>query len=165
MKDRVAFEQLATSASFEWRVSERVTLSAAGGGLFMGALDRVETGPGAVGSLGVSWLVLEQKDARPFVQLSGSLAVSGLRVASDYLAIDGRIGVAAGYTIQERLTPYLVARAFGGPVFYAGSVGTDLFHYQLGAGVVVGLPLGLDLSFEGIPLGEQRLTLGLGASF
>ena len=160
------FEQLATSASFEFRVSDRVTLSAAAGGLFMGALERLETGPGGVGSLGVSWLMLEQKDLRPFVQLSGSLAVSGLRVATnDYLAIDGRVGLAAGYTLQERFTPYLVARAFGGPVFYAGNVGTDLFHYQLGAGLVVGLPLGLDLSFEGIPLGEQRLTLGLGFSF
>lgn len=143
-----------------------MTLSAAAGALFMGALDRAETGPGGVGSVAVSWLVLEQKDWRPFVQLSGSLAVSGLRApAGDYLAVDGRVGVAAGYTLQERLTPYLVARAFGGPVFYDGSVGTDLFHYQLGAGLVVGLPLGLDLSFEGVPLGEQRLTLGLGFSW
>jgi hypothetical protein len=114
----------------------------------------------------VSWLVLDQGAYTPFVQLSGSIAFSAMKAAlGAYEALDARVGVAAGYTFFDRLTPYLTARAFGGPVFYGGSVGTDLFHYQVGLGFVVGLPWGLDLSAELIPLGEQRVTAGVGLSF
>jgi len=35
----------------------------------------------------------------------------------------------------------------------------------VGLGAVVGLPLGFDLSAEVVPLGEQRVTLGVGYSF
>lgn len=58
-----------------------------------------------------------------------------------------------------------MVRAFGGPFFYGSALGTDGYHLQLGAGLVVGLPWGLDLSAEIIPLGEQRVTAGLGGSF
>ena len=111
-------------------------------------------------------LLLEQGTYSPFLQLSGSVALSAMQGPADhYVAIDFRAGLAAGWTFFERLTPYAVVRAFGGPVFYGPALGTDAYHVQLGAGLVLGLPLGLDLSVEVIPLGEQRVTAGLGVSF
>lgn len=159
-------QQLAASASLEYRLSERVTLVGAGGGLVLGELGGLPTSPGGVGSLGVSWLLLEQGTWSPFVQLAGSLAMSGMKVLdTTYLALDLRAALSAGWTLWNRFTPYAVARVFGGPVFYGAETGTDAYHVQLGAGFVVGLPIGLDLSAEVIPLGEQRVTAGVGLSF
>lgn len=76
-----------------------------------------------------------------------------------------RVGLVAGYTVFDRLTPYAVARVFGGPVFWRGGVGTDAYHLQLGLGLVVGLPGGFDLAAEVVPLGEQRAVASVGVSF
>jgi hypothetical protein len=119
-----------------------------------------------VGSLAVSFLAVEQAGAWPFLQLSASLAVSGFQAsAGSAVAVDARVGLVVGYTLWERLTPYVVGRAFGGPVFYAGSTGTDASHLQAGLGLVLGLPWGLDVSAELAPFGEQRVTGGLGLSW
>ena len=159
-------EQLAVSGALEYRVSEKMTLVGAGGVLIMGTLGSVPTTPGGVLSIGLSSLLLEQGTYSPFLQLSGSLAVSTMRALDvNYVAIDFRAGLAAGWTFFDRLTPYAVFRAFGGPVFYGSALGTDAYHVQLGAGLVVGLPFGFDLSAEVIPLGEQRVTAGLGYTF
>ncbi len=161
-----AFEQLAVSASLEYRLSEKVTLVGAGGALLAGNFGGEPTAPGGVGSVAVSYLVLDQGTYTPFLQVSGSVAFSAFRgPGANYAALDLRAGVVAGYTFLERLTPYAVFRAFGGPVFYGREVGTDAYHVQLGAGLVVGLPFGFDLSAEVIPLGEQRVTAGLGFTF
>lgn len=150
----------------ETRAAEKVTLVVAGGGLFAGSLGGFASSPGAVLSVGLASVLLEEKGFVPFLQLSGSFGFSYFRVTdTPYTALDIRVGLAAGYTFLERITPYAVVRAFGGPVFYGGLFGTDLFHFQLGAGLVVGLPLGLDLSVEFIPLGEQRISAGVGVSF
>ena len=159
-------EQLAVSVSLEYRVSDRITLAGAAGAMIRGSLGGVATTPGGVGSLSLSSLLLEQGTYAPFLQFSGSIALSAMSVAdAHYVAIDVRAGLAAGWTFFERLTPYAVVRAFGGPVFYGSALGTDAYHVQLGAGVVLGLPWGLDLSAKVIPLGEQRVTAGLGGSF
>ena len=159
-------EQLAVSASLEYRVSDKITLVGAGGVMLMGQLGGVATTPGGVGSLALSYLLLEQGTYAPFLQFSGSVSLSAMRALdTNYVAIDLRAGLAAGWTFFDRLTPYAVARVFGGPVFYGSATGTDAYHVQLGAGLVVGLPWGLDLSAEIIPLGEQRVTAGLGVSF
>ena len=159
-------EQLAVSASLEFRAHERITIVAAGGAMIMGTLGGVPTSPGAVGSLALSALVLEQGTWSPFLQVSGSMALSTMRVAgTNYVAIDARAGLACGWTLWDRFTPYAVARVFGGPVFYGPTTGTDAYHVQLGAGFVVGLPAGFDISAEIIPLGEQRVTAGIGFSF
>jgi len=163
---KALFQQMAVSASLEYRVSEKMTLVGAGGGILLGSLGTVSTSPGAVASLALSYLLLEQGRYTPFVQVAGSISFSAFRTTdANYAAIDFRGGVVAGYTFLERLTPYAVFRAFGGPVFYGGLLGTDAYHVQLGAGLVVGLPFGFDLSAEVIPLGEQRVTAGLGYTF
>lgn len=168
--ERLVLEALAVSASFEWRASERVTLAAGAGGVVAGRLrgagEDFDFLGGLVASLSGSALLFDQDGARPFLMLAGAVSFSGVRAApTAYVALDLRASLVAGYTLFERFTPYAVARGFGGPVFWRGQVGTDLFHYQLGAGAVVGLPLGLDLSLEVVPLGEQRFTAGFGSSF
>jgi hypothetical protein len=60
-------------------------------------------------------------------------------------------------------------RAFGGPVFWryqgVAVTGTDTHHYQLGAGLALGLGERVGLFAEGIPLGEQALSAGVSVSF
>jgi hypothetical protein len=164
--ERVGLEQLAASASLEWYASRRWTLMAAAGGTFAGSLGTERLGAGGVGSVAGSFLALDQGAWWPFVQLSLALSVSGAAAPeSAYLAVDARAALVVGYTFRQRVTPYAVARAFGGPAFYAGRTGTDLYHAQVGAGLVVGLPGGFDLSAEVVPLGEQRFTAAVGFSF
>jgi len=168
--ERLRLEAMAVSASFDWRVSPRWTLAAAAGGIFNGRLlsdtERFDFSGGLVGSFSGSFLALEQGTYWPFIMIAGSLAATGVKAApTTYVAIDVRLTASVGYTFFERLTPYAVGRLFGGPVFWRNQTGTDLYHYQVGLGFVVGLPFGFDLSAELIPLGEQRVTAGLGYSF
>jgi hypothetical protein len=103
--------------------------------------------------------------------LSVSFAWTQLEESSRvaYTAIDVRLGGQLGVDIAGVLRPYAVARAFGGPVFwsYAGEAvtGTDTHHYQLGAGLGVRLSRQLNAFAEGIPLGEQALSAGVGLAF
>lgn len=168
--ERLQLEAMAVSASFEWRASARWTLAAAAGGIFYGRLisgsESFDFSGGIVGSVAGNFVALEQGTYWPFIMVAGSLAVSGVRAApTAYVAIDARLTATVGFTFFERLTPYVVGRLFGGPVFWRRQVGTDLYHYQVGAGLVVGLPYGFDLSAEVAPLGEQRVTAGIGYSF
>ncbi len=70
-----------------------------------------------------------------------------------------RGGLTLGKSFWNTLSPYAVFRAFGGPVIwsYAGSavLAGDLYHVQLGAGMVTALPRGFDVFVEGVPLGER----------
>ena len=43
--------------------------------------------------------------------------------------------------------------------------GTDIYHYQVGAGIAVSLLQRFDAFIEGAPLGERRISAGLGVSF
>jgi hypothetical protein len=140
------------------------------GGVIAGTLqlsDRVyPLGPGGTASAGVSYLLVEPKRFVPFVMLSGSL--SGTSTATPlgpYWALDVRAAVAAGWVLFQRVSPYVVARAFGGPVMWRGLTGGDAYHVQLGGGLVLGLPFGFDLSAECVPLGEQALSASVGYAF
>jgi hypothetical protein len=162
----VAEEQVAVSAVLEWRVAPRWSLQASAGGLLGGRLEDAPSGAGGVLSVAGSFVALEQGPWWPFLQLSASLAGSAFTTAKGAAgALDARLGLVVGYTFLERVTPYLVGRVFGGPVLYAGETGTDASHLQAGLGLVVGLPLGFDLSVELAPFGEQRVSGGVGWSF
>ena len=80
-----------------------------------------------------------------------------------------RAGAVAAMTFGRLLTPYALARAFGGPVLWryngARINGTDVHHYQLGAGLALLLRRRIDLFAEAIPLGERGLSAGAGLSF
>lgn len=168
-------EEAAVGFAFERRVSKKVTFQVSAGGIVYARLG----GPGAdtlrglFFGAGASWALLEQKGAIPFVMVGLSVAASLAapeRGGDDGLyAFDIRGSVTAGYTLAQRWTPYVVGRVFGGPVVYVHDRetfgGTDVYHFQLGAGLVVGLPGGFDVSAEVIPLGEQRISAGVGYSF
>lgn len=74
-----------------------------------------------------------------------------------------------GKTFFDTMSPYVVARAFGGPIFWRiegkDITGTDRYHFQAGAGLSVSTPQGLDVFAEVIPVGEKSVSCGLGFSF
>jgi hypothetical protein len=168
-------EELAFGASYEKRLSKKMTFQISGGGIAFARVGEPSTRTlrGFFAGAGWSWSVIDQKGAIPFVMVgvsvAGSLAAPEEGGDDALYALDIRGSVTAGYTLAKRWTPYLVGRLFGGPVVLAergqSYVGTDVYHFQLGAGLVVGLPGGFDLSAEIIPLGEQRVSAGVGYSF
>ena len=172
----VDLEEVAIGGSFERKLNKQVTFQVSCGGIIYGRLGGPTAQPlhGMFVGAGVSWSVLNQKGAIPFVMtglsVSASLAVPERGGDDGFYALDFRGWVTAGYTFAKRFTAYGVGRLFGGPIALVegGSTtarGTDQYHFQLGAGLVVGLPGGFDLSAELVPLGERRVSAGIGASF
>jgi hypothetical protein len=111
-------------------------------------------------------------DGRWFVTGTGSfsIALASTRMEGGgpnerFLAGDLRIGAIAGRTFADRISPYLLARAFGGPVFWtiAGDSvsGGDASHLQLGAGLSVTLPWKLTATVDVSAVGEQAVSLGV----
>jgi hypothetical protein len=80
-----------------------------------------------------------------------------------------RGGVAVGTTFWDIFTPYVVGRAFGGPIHWRyqtqAIIGTDDHHWQVGAGFSIRVARRVDLFAEGVPLGELGVTAGAGVSF
>jgi hypothetical protein len=165
-------------ATAAYAPSPRLTWQFSAGAAFAGEL-RLPDGSyalsvGPTGAAGVAYRVLE---GQPFVVLTGllsaSTAISERReqpaAEAAYTAFDLRLGVLVGATLFDQLSPYAVARVFGGPIFwhYQGEAvtGTDVSHYQLGAGVSWLIARRCDLYFEGVPLGERALSGGASVSF
>lgn len=167
----VELRELAASATFEQHLSPKLTLSFGVGAVYAGTmvlpdLMRRFDLHGPTASVGLSGLLLEQKGAVPFVMIDGTVSGSAMFTAVDPVyALDLRAGVVAGWSFFGWLTPYVVARVFGGPVFYASYVGGDANHWQLGAGASVRLPKNWDLLLEVVPLGEQRAVVAFGYSY
>jgi hypothetical protein len=173
------FDKYAVTASVDRRLGERWTIGGALGSTVTGALDVAgvtsTVSPGPLGAFTASFRPLDEGDLAPFVLFTGSAAASvswtsppGGGASSALSAFDLRLGVVAGKTLAHLVTPYLLARAFGGPVFWSGggpsATGTDANHYQLGAGVSVHVGR-VDAMVEGVPLGELGLVVGLGFAF
>ncbi len=153
------------------------------GGIVAGELDRrgpgvATLGPGVSGYFGVAKTLLDEATSVPFVQLAATLsasrAVARRGVESEgFTAFDVRAAATVGKTFfRETLpvVPYVALRAFGGPIFYrfagADVTGTDLYKYQVGAGLSLALPgRALDAFVEGVALGERGLSAGLGTTF
>jgi hypothetical protein len=164
----------ATVATLAYAPSARLTFQASAGATFAGGLRMAdgnhEFSPGPVAAVGVAYRLVE---GRPFVMLTSLLSGSAARTRSKgqaaedtgYEALDLRLGALAGTTLFDFLSPYAVARVFGGPVFwrYQGRArtGTDVYHYQLGAGLSLLIAQRVELFLEGVPLGERALSLGL----
>ena len=124
--------------------------------------------------------LLDGRGSKPFLLLGISGGASGAATREEVprgptpstaslYAFDIRGGLTLGKTFFNALSPYAVLRAFGGPILwnYAGKtvLGSDLYHFQLGVGLVTSLPRGFDVFVEGIPAGERALTLGGGKTF
>jgi hypothetical protein len=168
----------AALGTFAYDPTRRVTLLAGIGAALGGELDmpagRYVFAPGPTALLGVSWHAIEGK---PFLSLSLDVAFlasttepsGGGAAPIGYEALDARGGVTFGTTLFDALSPYALARAFGGPVFWryqgAAVTGTDVSHYQLGGGLALYVARRVDVFVEGVPLGERALSAGGAVAF
>jgi len=167
----VSVEQLAVTATLGRFATPRFGWTVSAGGVIGGSIDDRTVSGGATIAGSINWLVVYERERRPFVALTGSLGTSYVRAIADDLrhrtwwAIDGRAGVMVGKTLAERWVPYLAARVFGGPVFWelsgAAVTGNDRYHVTLGAGLIARLPGGIDVTAEAMPLGERSAVLGV----
>jgi hypothetical protein len=130
-----------------------------------------DLGRGIVGALGVAhqWPI---GDGLWFVTGSASISVAAASTheagASDdprFVAGDARIGATAGRTFGKTVAPYVLARAFGGPVWWTiggmDTTGGDTRHFQLGGGLSVATTFGLTVVVDLSVLGEQAASLGV----
>jgi hypothetical protein len=154
-----------------------LVLQAGAGVSFAGSLTlpegRHDVSPGPIAAVGLDWRVWEQ--GRWFALLTSALSVSGTHTrlaggaAVGYQALDVRLGGQLGVELVELLRPYVVARVFGGPVFWrhAGEAvtGTDTHHFQIGGGLALGLGPTWNVFAEAVPLGERALAAGVAARF
>jgi hypothetical protein len=161
--------------ALDYRPVRRVTLEV-GAGVFLGGSLTVSSvpyamAPGFASVVGASWRVVDADGAIPFVLLTSQLSYASSNTQGDvgYNAFDLRLGAAVGTTLSNILTPYVVGRAFGGPIYWhyqgASITGTDDHHWQVGAGLSLLLARRVDLFVEGVPLGELGVAAGAGVSF
>ena len=124
--------------------------------------------PGVVAAIGAArqWSL---GDGQWFVtgSVGVSIAASSTVAPGDdprFTAGDFRIGAIAGRTLAKIWNPYVLARGFGGPVWWTvdgmSTVGTDTRHFQLGAGASVATSIGLTIAVDVSVLGEQAASLG-----
>lgn len=168
--EQIPIEMLAVTASLDRRLSENWNFSVAVGSVLAGRIrppgESFHIDQGLVGSIAFSRTFLQAKGAVPFLIVSGSLTGSyNTTRAGPYIGTDVRVAGTLGWTLWDLFSPYLAVRAFGGIAFWRQRMYSDLWHFQVGAGFVVGLPGGFDLSAEVVPLGEQRFSVGVGYSF
>ena len=171
---RVPLTRHAAFVGAELPLRSDLGLQLGAGGVMSGEIDGSRLGPGASVFLGSSYRAIDERDAPGFLQIN--LTLSATRAATEapgapmLTAFDLRLSAIAGSTIANFFTPYAVARAFGGPVYWtiAGKdvTGTDVYKYQLGAGMSFTLPSRvLDLFVEGVAFGERTIAAGVGTTF
>jgi len=181
----IGIERYAVTAGVDYRFSPETTfgggLGAGLGGLITVGTTRYHVEPGWLVTLSYSRRLLDGTGKLPFLVLGVSgggsgagtqqeLPPAGVQAATGTLyAFDIRAGLTVGKTFWNTLSPYAAVRAFGGPVLwsYMGKsvLASDLYHVQLGLGMVSALPRGVDLFAEVVPLGERAVTVGFGKSF
>jgi hypothetical protein len=172
---RAAETRAAALAVVAYLPTRTLALEAGAGATFAGGLTlpdgKYEFLPGPTGSLGLATRVLDAPIYFALITVTASFSANHTEHSGtprvSYTAFDLRLGGEFGLNLVKVLHPYVLARAFGGPVYwqYQGKdvTGTDIHHYQVGLGLAVGLPFGLSLFLEGVPLGERALSGG--ASF
>lgn len=156
-------------AGYAWpsRISIRAALGVLAGGSLEGEGRTFDLGAGVVGSIGVA----RQWSRAPwFLTASGSLGASRASTRESGMArvsltaIDARGGVTAGRTFGP-VSPYVLARVFGGPVFWRwdgdDTTGTDTRHFQLGAGASLAIGARATLLVDIAALGERAASLGV----
>lgn len=175
---RARIEETSVVASGAWLPARNLSVQLAAGAVLDGHLSLAGTthdvSPGPLVSASVARRFAFGEGERWFVIASGTLATSvvwtqapgGARTTLN--AWDGRAGASAGVALGSWLRPYVLARAFGGPVFWrindAAATGTDAHHFQLGAGTNVILGR-FSLQAEASLVGEQAVSLGAVVTF
>jgi hypothetical protein len=171
---RVPLSRHAAFVGTELPLRGDLGLQLGAGGVMSGEIDGSRLGPGASIFFGSSYRAIDERDAPGFLQMN--LTFSATRAATEapgaplLTAFDLRLSMIAGSTIANFFTPYAVARAFGGPVYWkiAGDdvIGTDVYKYQLGGGMAFALPSRtIDLFVEAIAFGERTIAAGIGTTF
>lgn len=168
----------AALSTFAYLPTARLVLQAGAGAAFGGSLSAPNGehrfSPGPIALLGADFRVFD--DGRGFVLLTSGLSFTTARshlsgqadAAPDanYTALDLRVGAQFGLELARIVRPYLLARVFGGPVFWhyrdQAVTGTDTHHYQLGGGLAIRASKAINLFAEGVPLGERAIVLGVG---
>jgi hypothetical protein len=180
--DNLRFDQTRSVvfATLDYALKRDMTFELGAGSLVDGSFERAgatyDFSPGLLLLVGGSYRLLKQDGTRPFVLLGGQLAYVFSQTQQyvgdesvPYHAVDLRVSGVAGWTFFDMLSPYVLARLFGGPVFweYQGEAisGGDVHHYQLGVGVALLIAERVNLYVEGVPLGEQAFAGGAGFSF
>jgi len=165
----------ATSVSLAYMPTAQLTFQAGLGASLGGSLampngtHNFAAGPAAL--LGASWLM---SSGRTFIILQSLLTYSAARTqyldesSVSYQAYDLRVGVSAGLKFSM-FRAYIPVRVFGGPILwqYQGNaiVGTDLYHYQGGAGFAAQVVDRLNFFAEGMALGERSVSFGASLVF
>jgi hypothetical protein len=136
----------------------RGSLGAVLDGTLTDGMDTHDLGPGIVGGVAVS---------RPWsfgaFFVIGSAGFSASRATTPVAPLVGtdvRVGAVAGRRFGP-VSPYLLARAFGGPVMWNDLTGSDATHVQLGAGASVTTASGLSFLVDVSALGERSASLGV----
>jgi len=164
--------QYAVTATAGYIGASRWSVRGSLGTVLDGALDGEgrthDIGPGIVGAASASkqwtsgaWFVTGSLGAG--ISRTTTLETGGSQ--QSLIAIDVlRAGVMAGRTFGVT-SPYVMARGFGGPVFWTldamDITGTDTSKFQLGAGVSVTTASGLSLLLDVSALGERSASLGM----
>jgi hypothetical protein len=164
---RVDLTRHAVFAGSELPLATDLSLSFGAGGVLAGTIDRYDLGPGTSLFFGTSWRAIDERDAPAFLQANTTLSVTRTATSlhESFTAFDLRASLVAGHNFGNVFTPYAVLRGFGGPVYWAGDIGSDVYKYQVGAGFSLMLPSRLfDFFVEGIPLGERGIAAGLGTT-
>ena len=170
-----ALDEQAVTAFGGYATPSGWSFRAAVGALVAGTLDGAqihELRPGIMGALAGSKQWTFGADQEWFIAGSAGLSVvatstheAGATTDPRYVAGDVRVGAIAGRTFAEIWKPYLLARAFGGPIAWtlagADVIGTDTHHFQLGAGASVATAFGLTVLLDVSVLGEQGISLAV----
>jgi hypothetical protein len=175
--DEIRHNVLATLESSPFpQLSVQVGVGAILGGSLSVPGAKFQIDPGALLVVGGSYRFIDAKGARPFVLATLGLTMSASQTTQEgasntqalYNAFDARAGGVVGWNIARLISPYAVVRAFGGPVYWTyqnqSTTGTDVHHFQIGAGAGIALGKHFDLFVEGVPLGEVGVSAGIGAS-
>jgi len=170
--------QHAIVASLGYRLSARTSLRLAAGTIFAGEMEgenrRYELGAGYTASLSGAHQWFGRSDELPFLTTTLALGVSSVETREQprgeeqrMTSTDLRLGLLFGMTFAEVVSPYAVARAFGGPVKWRQNgrerSGSDRRHYALGLGASAALGR-VEFLAETTLLGEKSVSVGFGFS-
>ncbi|MEZ4404651.1 MAG: hypothetical protein R3B06_31815 [Kofleriaceae bacterium] len=145
------------------------TLGVVLGGSISDGARRDDLGVGVLAGLGAArpWR-LDRWFVTGTVGLSASRTTTTERVpgaaSTGLVATDLRVGAMAGRQLGP-VSPYLLARVFGGPVLWRRDgravQGSDVTHVQLGAGATVVIPRGLAVTVDVSAVGERSASLAV----
>jgi hypothetical protein len=168
------------SVSGGWIINDRWSVRAGVGAILDGELETAggtvhDVGSGGLAVAGAEYRAVPGETGSPFVDLSLFFGWSwtkteapGVSGREDYSAADARLGFRSGWNIEDRFFPFLILRAFGGPVNWKldgeDVNGSDIHHFQagLGAAALVG-PVAVFAEYSG--LGEKAFSAGLSTSW